>query len=97
MQAAVQVPFHLLGALAAVLAGLQQHRPATVIAVIDCLLEELHESLQHCEPPSHQQSIAHARLLAECYLQHLVPAPLIFYMLYLHIDAGAPSYERCKV
>jgi MIF4G domain len=89
VQAAVNGPFSQIGQLASLLAKLQRHQPGFVIAVVDALLEDMHDNLLVARPESRQRRLAHARLLAECYNHQVIRSPLLFYALYLTISLGA--------
>ena len=89
LQAAVKGPVGNIGALASLISKLNRYRPSLVVAVVDTLLEDMHESLLAPRPDAQQRRLCHARLLAECYNHQVIRSQLLFYALYLTVDLGA--------
>ena len=95
MQAAVSGAYGKVGALASLAAKLNRHRPSIVIALVDILLEDMHEALLATRPPSPQRRLAHARLLGELYNHQVIRSQLLFYALYLTITLGVLPQGVC--
>lgn len=97
MQAAVKGHYSAIEAIASLLSQLNRYRPSLVIAVVDTLVEEMHDDLLSSDVASLQRRLAHARLFAECYNHQVLRSPLLFCVLYMIITLGVPPLRGCSL
>ena len=82
---------HSAPAAAVALATLRLYRPELHVGVVDCVLEELRQAVEHNDARLAQRKLALAGLLAELHNIKVVPAPLIFATLNMLLTWGHAS------
>jgi hypothetical protein len=74
--------------IASLMSQLNRYQPSLVVALVDTLLEDMHENLLTGQAASQQRRLAHVRLFAECYNHQVIRSQLLFYALYMTISLG---------
>ena len=84
--------------VASLLSALSKYRDSLSISMIDLLMEEIHQGLEHPELSDlYQRRVASVRLFAECYNYEVIKSQHLFYLLYLLIQFGAMLLRLCCI